>query len=266
MVKRQLIPALAALWVGWAGPAHAQQPLGTQLDGAQIEAIEDVVRNYLLSHPEILRDAARVLEQRERAAAIERQRQAIAAHAADLVNDPDTPVMGNPDGDVTVIEFFDYRCPYCRGVVDDLLREVDADGGIRLVMKELPVLGPASVEAARAALAAAEQSQYDALHVALMRAPGGLDKRTILSIARETGLDVPRLRQDMASPAIEAMVERNFELALSLNVTGTPTFIVGDTLVPGALSMEQLRVLVAEARQRAAHDADGTNLSPSAEE
>ncbi len=263
MVKRYLTP-LVALSAGFIWTAEAQQPIGPELDGAQIEAIEDVVRNYLLSHPEILRDAARVLEQRERAAAVERQRQAIAALSDQLTQDPDTPVMGNPDGDVTVVEFFDYRCPYCRGVVDDLLREVEADGGIRLAMKELPVLGPASVDAAYAALAAAEQGKYDEFHVALMRAPGGLDKRTILSIARETGLDVPRLREDMASPEIAAMVERNLELAGSLNVTGTPSFVVGDTIVPGALNMEQLRTLVATARQRASRS--DPSAAPSGQE
>ncbi len=235
-------------------PAQLQELSGPEFSGPQVEAIEGVVRNYLLAHPEILRDAARVLERREREAAVERQRQAIKDHEADLFDDADTPVIGNPDGDVTVVEFFDYRCPYCRGVMDDLFREVETDGNIRLVMKELPVLGPASVEAARAALAAAQQDQYRDLHVALMRAPGGLDKRTILSVARETGLDIPRLRADMASPAVTAMVERNLALAQALNVNGTPTFIVGDVVVPGALSMEQLRALVAEERQRAARN------------
>ncbi len=239
------------LWLG--APGLAQEPRKPDFNGEQIEAIEDVVRNYLLSHPEILRDAARVLEQREREAAAERQRQAIALYRDDILADPDTPVLGNPDGDVTVVEFFDYRCPYCRGVVDDLFREVAADGNIRLVMKELPVLGPASIEAAQAALAAGLQGQYRELHTALMRVPGGLDKRTILKVARETGLDVPQLREDMDSPAVKVMVERNLALAQALNVTGTPSFIVGDTIVPGALNMAQLRTLVVRARQQAAH-------------
>ncbi len=244
-----IIPALLlALAVVWPTAEGLAEAAGEKLDGTEIEAIEEVVRNYLLTHPEILRDAANVLERRDREAAAERRRQAIAAYRPELEDDPDTPVMGNPDGDVTVVEFFDYRCPYCRGVVDDLMREVKADGNIRLVMKELPVLGPASVDAARAALAAAMQERYADLHMALMQAPGGLDARAVLSIARETGLDVPRLRRDMDSAEVSAMIERNLALAQALRVGGTPTFVIGETLVPGALDMAQLRHLVAQTR------------------
>lgn len=234
-----------------AGPAMAHEPDGG-LGPNDAAAIEEIVRNYLLTHPEVLRDAARALAQQDQEIAAERRRQSMAEMREALINDPNTPVLGNAEGSVTVVEFFDYRCPYCRRVAPDLMQAVAADGDIRLVMKEFPVLGPASVAAARAALASVKQDRYGAFHEALMRAPSGLNENTVLAVAERAGLDLARLKADMAAADVADMIEQNLALAAALQINGTPTFVVGERVVPGAISVDQLRALVAEAREQAA--------------
>jgi protein-disulfide isomerase len=211
-------------------------------------AIEQIIRDYLLTNPEIILEAVQALESRQKVAAAERQQAAIQA-SRDALHDADgDPVLGNPEGDVVVIEFFDYRCPYCRRVAEPLREVVKADGNVKLVMKEYPILGPDSLIAARAALAADRQGGYEAFHFALMQA-GNLDEATILRIADEVGLDVDKLQTAMADPAIEAKLRETFKLAEQLNVTGTPAFIIGDQLVPGAIPARQIEALIADARR-----------------
>jgi protein-disulfide isomerase len=149
-----------------------------------------------------------------------------------------------------VVEFFDYRCPYCKQVVPSLSQLLKEDGKIRFVYKELPILGPDSIIASRAAIASRKQNKYIEMHNALMRARGTLDEPSVLKIATETGLDARKLKTDMGAPEVDMIIERNRTLARALNLNGTPAFVIGDTTVPGAVDLPTLKSLVAEARKR----------------
>jgi len=168
-----------------------------------------------------------------------------------LVNDPSSPVAGNPDGDVTVVEFFDYRCGYCKQVFPAVMALMKEDPNIRYVFKEFPILGPESVVASRAALAAwrLDKNKYLGFHSALMANRGSLPESKVMTLAAESGYDVEDLRQEMANPEIEAILQRNLQLADSLNIGGTPTFVIGDKLLPGAVTAEVLTSVVADARE-----------------
>lgn len=182
-----------------------------------------------------------------------------AKNAASVLNeqsvlrDPEVPVLGNPEGDVTIVEYFDYQCPYCRKVHPDLMRLVAEDGKLRLVLKDWPIFGPNSQLAARAALAAKRQDKYAEMHAALMRTSGKLDPDKIRAAAREAGVDLDKLNADMQAHggAIEAVLERNSEQADALNLTGTPAFLIGPFLVAGAPSLEEMKRAVSQSRARA---------------
>jgi len=166
-----------------------------------------------------------------------------------LYNDPTSFVAGNPQGDVTIVEFFDYKCGYCKRAVDSLMKVVEEDGNVRLVLKEFPILGEESVQASLAAIAALSQGErYLDFHIALLRTRGALDTDKIMQVAREAGLDTKRLKRDMASDEAQAVIDRSYELARQIGIDGTPAFIIADKLVPGALPEARLKELIAEAR------------------
>lgn len=225
-------------------------PATEPVESLSREAIEQIVREYLLAHPEVVAEALRSLEARQRAAERQRVSEAIRAHRDDLLADPGAPVGGNPNGDVTIVEFFDYQCGYCKSVAPTVKSLLEKDGRIRIVYKEFPILGPQSLLAARAALAAHAQGKYLALHEALMGNTEPLTADSIMDIAQRSGLDTARLRTDMESPEIATLIRRNHTLAASLGVRGTPAFIIGDELVPGALDLGRLTQLVERARTR----------------
>jgi protein-disulfide isomerase len=231
--------------LGMAAPAHAEEP--AEAAELPVEQIEKIVREYLLREPEVIYDALEVLQRRQAEAAAARQRAAIAANEARLLDDPTSPVGGNPDGDVTLIEFFDYRCAYCRRVVSSMRALLDEDRGLRVVFKELPVLGPDSVRAARAALASRKQARYVPFHFALMTADD-LSLAGIRATASAVGLDPDRLEADMAAPEVIAAIEANYALANELGIEGTPAFVIGDQLIPGAVDKIRLEQLIAQAR------------------
>ncbi|NQW10214.1 MAG: DsbA family protein [Alphaproteobacteria bacterium] len=189
------------------------------------------------------------MEARQQAEQQQAIREAMAAQRAALERDPGDPTIGNPDGDVTIVEFFDYQCGYCKSVMEPLMELVAKDGNIRLVLKEFPILGPASQVAARASLAAAKQGKYDVFHLDLMRLRGRLTEGAIYQVAREAGLDLDILKADMASPAIQAQIQKTYQLAQALQIQGTPAFTIGERLIPGAISQEQMVELVAKVRQ-----------------
>ena len=241
--------AALALAAGLAatGPALAQDAAAT-FDGQQNEAIEALVRQYILDHPEVVVEALQRYEQQRQAAEAERQRAALTSLAAELTDKPSDPVIGNPQGDVTLVEFFDYRCPYCKRATATLAQLIQQDPNLRVVMKEFPILSQESVQAARAALAARQQGKYEAFHFALMEGGGGFTDDEILLVAEQVGLDTEALEQAMRDPAIDATLRDVNALAETLGITGTPAFVVGDTLIPGAVGLEELRAKVAEAR------------------
>jgi protein-disulfide isomerase len=158
-------------------------------------------------------------------------------------------VGGNPSGDITLVEFFDYNCPYCRRVAPTVTDLIEDDPNLRLVYKEFPILGPGSQFAARAALASRAQGKYSEFHETLMNAGRQVNEDSVIEIAREVGLDVDRLAQDMEDPAIEAAIARNLALANTLGITGTPSFVIGDEIVPGAVDRATLEGLITQARR-----------------
>ena len=248
MIKAVRAIATASLLLATPGlAAAAEEPAFTP---GQEQAVRDLVRDYLVTHPEVLIEALQAYEQQQQLAAEARQREAVAAQHAALSEDANSPVLGNPEGDVLIVEFFDYRCPYCRSVAPKILDAVRADGGVRLVMKEFPILGPESVYAARAALAAAMQDKYEDFHFGLMAVDGEITEQSVLGLAEELGLDVERLQKDMLSDEIDVALRDTYRLAEALEIRGTPAFVVGDTLVPGALELEALQDLIAKTRAK----------------
>jgi protein-disulfide isomerase len=214
------------------------------------DAFERRVRDYLLEHPEVIMEAVGRLEARNRATEESDAQAALKARTDEVFGDPASPVGGNPAGDVTMVEFFDYNCPYCRKVGSAVREMVAGDPKLRVVYKEFPILGPNSVFAAKAALAAHRQGRYIAFHEALMRARGVADEAAALRIAAEIGLDVTRLKADMADAAIQSALDRNLQLARALRLAGTPGFVIGDEILRGAADAATLRSLVDKARSR----------------
>lgn len=252
LVLAPLVVAVLVPAVGTAGPAAAQeQSLPGGFSADQVEGLEQIIRRYLLDNPEVLIESLAVYQQQQKQAEEQRRQEAAVANREALAEDPASPVLGNPEGDVLMVEFFDYRCPYCRRVADNVRRAVADDGNVRLVMKEFPILGPDSVLAARAALAAVKQGKYEAFHYALMTGQGQVTEASLKQVAREVGLDVARLERDMQDQEIDAALRRNYGLAEALGINGTPAFVIGNTVVPGAVDLKTLRRLIAEARARA---------------
>lgn len=214
-------------------------------------AIENVVREYLLSNPEIIMEAVERLRAKQRMAEENADKQALENNRAALLSDPDSHVGGNPKGDVTLVEFFDYRCGVCKRIhpmVEELVR---TDGNIRRIYKEWPILGPDSVVASRAAIASRAQGKYVEFHKAMMEAKAALDEPRVFQIAASVGLDTARLRKDMNSPAVEKVIAANYALADKLKLNGTPSFLIGERLLRGGRDLESLRAIVAEERASA---------------
>ncbi|MFC4349972.1 DsbA family protein [Fodinicurvata halophila] len=206
--------------------------------------MERVVENYILENPEIILRALEVLETRKQEEAQRSRQQALEENRDALFRDQTTPVLGNPDGQLTLVEFFDYQCGYCKEASPGLQQLLERNAEVRLVMKEFPILGQASMTAARAALAAREQDRYEELHWALMAHRGQLDENRIMDIAEEAGLDTEQLREDMGSPHIDEELRRNYALAENLNINSTPTFVTPSAVIPGALPADRLESML----------------------
>jgi protein-disulfide isomerase len=222
--------------------ARAEEP-----DDLTVEQIERIVREYLLREPQVIYDALQELQRRQAEAEAARQQAAIADNQSELLDDPTSPVGGNPEGDVTLVEFFDYRCAYCRRVVASMRALLDEDQDLRVVFKELPVLGPDSERAARAALASRRQGGYVPFHFALMAAED-LSLPGIRAAAEAVGLDADRLEADMMAPEVNAAIQANYALANELGIEGTPAFVIGSQLIPGAVDKARLEQLIRDAR------------------
>ncbi len=220
----------------------------TNFSAAQRAELQQMVHDYILENPDVVMEALTRLQARQEQAEEQQQRQQVASSAAQLFRSTDSPIMGNPNGDVTLVEFFDYQCGYCKRVLETVFQLTSSDPNLRVVFKEFPILGPASVVAARAALASREQGRYVEYHNALMAYRGALTEDSIFAVAGQIGLDVDRLRRDMESPAVSREINANMELARTLGIRGTPAFVIGDRVIPGAVSIDVLRQLVAEQR------------------
>ncbi|WP_291399213.1 DsbA family protein [Devosia sp.] len=219
--------------------------LGTAAPRADFESL---AKEYLLSNPEVIVEAVKQLEARQQAAQENELTAVLTARHDEIVSDPTSPVGGNVDGDVTVVEFFDYNCPYCRQAAPMLQQLQQEDSGLRIVFKEFPILGPGSHFAARAALASQKQGKYLAFHSAMMAFKGSISESSTLEIAASIGLDVEQLKLDMADPAIEDAIAANFDLADALRLSGTPSFISGKQITRGLVDLETMAQLIAAAR------------------
>ncbi|MBV8047783.1 MAG: thioredoxin domain-containing protein [Paludibacterium sp.] len=215
--------------------------------------VSQQIHDYILAHPEIIAEAQRSLATRQ---AAERQVQAkrVLADSHDAVfADPADPVIGNPKGDVTIVEFYDLDCPFCRALAPSLRQLIEEDHGVRLVLKDYPILGPGSELAARYALAAMKQGKYTEFHEAVLASKlpeHQLDEGKIQGFAVAAGLDVARLRGDAADPAVTKRIADNRALAAKLGISGTPGLIIEDQMQGGALSLDALKKLVADVRAR----------------
>jgi len=237
----------------WLGIVVALQPPVSAAAGfspEQRREIEAIVRDYLTKNPEAMLDALQAAKDKMEGQSRDKAAAALTARRHEVLDDPDTPVGGNPQGDVSLVEFFDYRCPYCKQVepaLEALLRE---DPKLRFVYKEFPVLGPDSIAAARAALAARKQGKYAAFHRDLMALKGHFDEAAVFRAASAAGLDIEHLKRDMAAPEIDRILKANRDLAEALDIRGTPGFVIGDEIVPGAVSLDALKQLIDTARKK----------------
>ncbi|MBU6497805.1 MAG: DsbA family protein [Rhodospirillales bacterium] len=240
------IPRAAPL----AQPAPGQSPAASSFSAAQRAEIVQILRDALKSDPSILRDAVTALQQDDGRQQAQATQARLQSFAPELTRTPGDPTAGNPRGDVTLVEFYDVRCPYCRSMRPVLARLLTQDRKIRVVYKDIPILGPGSVLAARAVLAAARQGAYQKLHDTLMDGTPNITEAVIQKAAEADGLNWKRLRADMDAPAIQARIDANLRLAAALHIEGTPAYVIGDTLLPGAVSLADLQHAVAVARAR----------------
>lgn len=220
--------------------------------GLEKRQVVEIVREYLTENPEILVEMTTELDKRQMEEQAALQEKAISDNADALFRSSKSFAAGNPDGDVTVVEFFDYNCGFCRRAMPDVVKLIDNDDNVKFVFKELPIFGEESEDAAKGALAAMKQDKYFEMHQRLYTDPGKANKEKVLRIANDMGLDVPQLEADMESPEVQAALEETRMLAQQLGLQGTPLYLIGDRSIPGAPEdlYDQLVEKVAEVREK----------------
>lgn len=249
-IRSASAPFLVAAGVAVMGSAFAAPAAqAAEFNDGQRGEIKEVVREYLLEHPEVIAEAIMILRERQQQAEDAQAKDLLTQNADALFNNTNDAVLGNPDGDVTLVEFFDYRCGYCKAVFSALTEVVNKDGNVRLVMKEMPILGPASMMAAQWSVAAHKLGGYKPFHTALMEHKGNVTKDLLVQIAKDAGLDPSEMEKLAASPEVQAELKASLDLARTLGISGTPAFVVGDVLVPGAIGGDQLAALIAQQRE-----------------
>jgi protein-disulfide isomerase len=243
---------IAAVCAALLLPAAPQIVRADDFSASQRTAIESIVHEYLIAHPEVLQEAMNELEKRQSAAEAEKHKVAVKDNASKLFSSPHQVVLGNPDGNVTFVEFFDYNCGYCRGAMNDMLTLMRDDAKLKVVLKEFPVLGPGSLEAAQVAVAVRMQDttgkKYLDFHTKLLGGRGQADKARALGVAKEVGLDMNRLEKDLTSPEVNETLQENFKLAEALGLNGTPSYVIGSDVVVGAIGLAGLQGKVSTAR------------------
>ncbi|MGH6989441.1 MAG: DsbA family protein [Stellaceae bacterium] len=238
--------ALAMILAGTAVTARAGDDT---FSPAQKKAVEHIIRTYLVQHPEVLMDALNAARAKAKADTAHAAESAIQRDHAALYDDPDSEIGGNPRGDVTLIEFFDYRCPYCKEMQPSLEHLIETNHHLRIIYKEFPILGPASIYAAKMALAARPQGKYLAFHRAMMDTKGTITDAVVRHVAASVGIDVAKAETAMTSPAIAAVINKDYGLADAIGVQGTPAFVLDGKLIPGTVDLDSLTQLIATARR-----------------
>ena len=235
---------VATVTIGLASRAGADS-----FNPEQKKEIEALIRTYLLENPEVVIEAAMKHRAQQEAEAAVQQKKAVASAIVSLKKDKSYPRVGNAEGDVQFVEFFDYQCSFCKQVLPTVMDLLEEDKKLDVVMVEFPVLGPVSEFAAKAALASRNQNKYMEFHVALMGQRGRLNERKILKIAEDLGLDINQLQKDMNTPEITSHIQQNRNLAEALGLRGTPAFLIGKEIAPGAISKAQMMEMIDAARQ-----------------
>jgi len=242
---------IAAFGAALMASALTQSASAAEFSSTQRDEIGTIVREYLIAHPEVLQEAMAELDKRQQAAESEKHVAAVKDNANALFSSPNQVTLGNPKGDVTFVEFFDYNCGYCKHAMGDMLALLK-DPNLKVVLKEFPVLGPGSVEAAQVAVAVRMQDptgkKYLDFHQKLLGGRGQADKAHALAAAKDAGVDMARLEKDMASPEVKTTLTENFKLAESLGMNGTPSYVIGNDVVVGAVGLDALRQKVNTAR------------------
>ena len=229
-----ILGATLAIGQGASPPAASPSPAASAFTPEQRKELGALIKEILVNNPEILLEAQNALEAKMDKIQSERMAVAIKEHAGELFRPTGSPIVGNANGDVPVIEFFDYNCGYCKKAFSDIAKLVDKDKKVRVIMKEFPILSKGSEEAAKVALAAKMQGKYWEFHRALLQSQGQANEATSLKVAEKLGLDMARIKKDMASPEVQKEIDATRELATKMGIQGTPHFIVGDRIVPGA--------------------------------
>jgi len=238
-----------ALVCGVIFSLHSGAARAAEIPTVKGQANDGIIHDYLLHNPDVLIEALHGAEDKLNREADAKADKVLSDQRSEIFDDPATPVGGNPKGDVTIVEFFDTRCPYCRGMEPVMDKFLTGDHRVRLVYKDLPILGPASVLGTRALLAAQKQDAYTRMRDAVMKLPPDTTLPQIESTARGLGLDWNRMARDMNDPGVQARIDANLKLAHSLGIEGTPALIIGNALVPGAPDLQELRKAVSEARR-----------------
>lgn len=240
---RRFLISITALFLALTLPA-----LADSFSPAQKTEIEKLVKEYLISHPELLRDMATALDAQDKKTADNVRGQSLSSQAKDIFHDASDGIVGNPKGDVTIVEFMDYNCGWCRKGIKEMQSLVKADPNVRIVMKEFPIFGDGSEYAAKAALASVKQGKYWEFHQALFASAGKVTPEVTDQVAKEVGLDVAKMKLDMADPAIAENIQKTNLLAQSLQLSGTPAFIVDKKLFPGYIQLPEMQASLADVR------------------
>jgi protein-disulfide isomerase len=247
MMTKTLTAVAATALLMLASPVAAEE-----FPVAQKSEIEHIIREYLVSHPEVLQDAIAELEKRQAAADLEKTKAAVASNTDTVFNSSRQVVLGNPAGDVTMVEFFDYNCGYCKRAMTDMLDLMKTDPKLKIILKEFPVLGSGSIEAAKVAVAVRMQDKggkkYLEFHQKLLGGRGQADKARALAVAKEVGLDMKRIEADMESDEAKVSLEEGHKLGETLGLNGTPSYVVGTDVVVGAVGLDALRSKISTAR------------------
>jgi protein-disulfide isomerase len=236
--------AIAALCISPAGADDQAAPAAQPAAPLSRSDVEKIVRETLIKNPEILQEAMAELEKRASADEAARRKEVLAAYRDRLIGSPHSMVLGNPKGDVTVVEFFDYNCGYCKRALTDLLDLMKGDDKVRVVLKDFPVLSESSVDAAKVAIAAKAQAtpaKFLEFHQKLMGGRAQASKERALAVAKEVGLDMTRLAKDIDSEEVKEGLKENFQLAQDLGLNGTPSYVVGDSVLVGAIGLAKLQ-------------------------
>ncbi|EAP76222.1 DsbA family protein [Roseovarius nubinhibens] len=239
-----------ALALTLALPAAALD-LGSMTD-AERSALHDEIRTYLLENPEVIMEAVAVLEQRQQQDQVSADQEMVSRNSDAIFNDDHSWVGGNPEGDITIVEFLDYRCGYCKRAFGEVKELLETDGNIRFIVKEFPILGEASVMASRFAIATkleAGDEAYESLHDGLMAFNGDITEAALKRLATSFGLDADAIAARMEDEEVSEAIAQNHALAGALQITGTPTFVMGDQMVRGYVPLEGMEQIVAELRK-----------------